>query len=212
VLTDVWLLFIEGFVTGLTLTLMVGPVTMVILRHGLVINRRAGLAAAMGTWISDFVFIAFTYWMTQSIRLWAEQPDNRFSIYAAGGFGLLFMGMVLARAKQNTTAVVTELQLSGYFKAFLAGFVVNSLSPFTLFFWLGAAAILHMQSASPVFYYTGLMMALGTGDFIKAWYAPNLTRWVKSHQLYWVQLIAGTAIAVTGLIIIGKGLVEFFNS
>jgi threonine/homoserine/homoserine lactone efflux protein len=212
VLTDAWLLFIEGMVTGVTLTLMVGPVTMVILRHGLIINRKAGLAAATGTWVSDFIFIAFTYWMTQSIQTWAEQPGNKVGIYALGGFGLLIMGIVLARSKQKASAVITEVRLDGYFKAFLAGFVVNSLSPFTLFFWLGAAALLHMQSLSPVIYYAGLMLTLGMGDFIKAWYAPNLTRWIKSHQLYWVQLIAGVAIAVTGLIIIGKGLVEFFNS
>ena len=47
----------EGFATGMMLTIMLGPVTMIILRYGLQVNRLAGLWAAAGTWVSDFVFI-----------------------------------------------------------------------------------------------------------------------------------------------------------
>ena len=207
---DAVLLFAEGMLTGIMLTLMVGPVTMVILRHGLVINRVAGLLAAAGTWVSDFIFIAVTFWMTMSIQEWTSQPDNRVSLYAAGGFGLIIMGIALAYAKRNREAVV-EVKLGGYFKAFGAGFIINSLSPFTLFFWLGAAALLHLQSQSPMLYYTGLMLTLGIGDFCKAWYASYLTRWLKAHHIYWVQVIAGVVIAVTGLTILGKGLYEYFS-
>lgn len=204
-------LFLEGMVTGVMLTIMVGPVTMVILRHGLVINRAAGVVAAAGTWFSDFVFIALTFWMTSSITQWVEEPTNKVGIYTAGGIGLLIMGLVLANVSKHQAAVAIDVKLEGYFRAFMAGFMVNSLSPFTLFFWLGAAAILHMQSQPPMLYYTGLMFTLALGDFLKAWFAPHLTRWLKAHHMYWVQVVAGIVIAVTGLVIIGKGLLEYFN-
>lgn len=45
-------LFGEGLLTGLTLTLMLGPVTMIILRNGIQNDRYAGVAAAAGTWVS----------------------------------------------------------------------------------------------------------------------------------------------------------------
>jgi threonine/homoserine/homoserine lactone efflux protein len=148
--------------------------------------------------------------MTMSIQAWTAQPGNKVGIYTAGGTGLIIMGFALAYARRNR-APVMEIKLDGYFKAFGAGFIVNSLSPFTLFFWLGAAALLHLQSQPPVLYYTGLMLTLGIGDFCKAWYAPYLTRWLKAHHIYWVQVVAGMVIAVTGLIILGRGLFEYFN-
>ena len=61
-------LFGEGFVTGLILTMMLGPVTMIILRYGLQVNRMAGLWAAAGTWVSDLVYIWLTYWMTHTLK------------------------------------------------------------------------------------------------------------------------------------------------
>ncbi len=194
--------------TGITLTLMLGPVTMVILRNGLHFNRLAGIWAAAGTWVSDFIFISLTFWMTTSMERWTHVPANRLMIYLAGGAGLFAMGLLMARAKrkQQEREIRTA---SGYTRAFFSGFVINSLSPFTLFFWLGAAVFVHMQSDPPVYYYVGLLASLATGDFLKAWMAPKLTLWLKEHYVYWVQVVAGILIAVTGLFIVYRGLMEF---
>ena len=201
-------LFGEGFLTGITLTAMVGPVTMFILRSGMQINRIAGLWAAIGTWVSDFVFIAATYWMTASLKVWIEKPDVRFWIYMIGGTGLLAMGLWMINAKKNNSMSNEYATTVGYTQAFAGGFLVNSLSPFTLFFWIGAAFVLRMQPENPMWYYGGLMLSLGLGDFAKAWMAPKISSWIKDRYVYWIQLIAGIAIAVTGLFIIIRGFLE----
>jgi threonine/homoserine/homoserine lactone efflux protein len=195
--------------TGLMLTMMLGPVTMVILKNGLEINRMAGVWAAAGTWVSDFIFIGVTFWMTASIEQWSQQSENKFTIYSAGGAGLFLMGMVMARVKRRKNGIQEFQDVSGYTRAFISGFLVNSLSPFTLFFWLGAAVFLHMQAEPPLLYYAGLMFTLGIGDFLKAWLAPKLTLWLKEKYVYWVQVVAGVLIAVTGLYIVYLGLQEY---
>src|SRR5512139_2007009 len=93
------MLFGEGFLTGVMLTMMLGPVTMIILRYGLQINRVAGVWAASGTWVSDFIFIGLTFWMTQAIEEWSQQPSIRLTLLLAGGFGLFLMGAFMLRAK-----------------------------------------------------------------------------------------------------------------
>ena len=95
-----------------------------------------------------------------------------------------------------------------YLAAFGGGFLVNSLSPFTLFFWIGAAVLLHMQSDNPLWYYSGLMLSLAMGDFFKAWMAPKLTKWIQEKYVYWVQVVAGIVITIAGLYIIGMGFYE----
>lgn len=202
------ILFGEGLLTGLMLTLMLGPVTMVILRYGLQVNRVAGAWAAAGTWVSDFVFISFTYWMTAAIEAWTQQPDSRLTIYLAGGTGLLGMGLLMLKVRKKPKDEVAAPQNAGYIQAFMTGFVVNSMSPFTLFFWLGAALFVRLQPQHPIWYYFGLMTSLAIGDFTKAWLAPKLTLWLRHNHVYWIQIISGILIACTGLYVLILGFIE----
>ncbi len=201
-------LFGEGFATGMLLTIMLGPVTMIIIRYGLQVNRLAGIWAAAGTWVSDFVFIGLTYWMTTTIDSWSQQPGIRLTMFLAGGFGLLVMGALMLRVRKKAFNTDGDVVQSSCVRAFAGGFLVNSLSPFTLFFWLGAAVLLHLQSDNPIWYYAGLMLALAAGDFTKAWLAPKLTTWLKESHVYWIQIVAGILIAGTGLYIMILGLFE----
>src|SRR5687768_8893967 len=188
-------LFGEGFLTGITLTAMLGPVTMTILRYGMQINKMAGVWAAIGTWVSDFVFIAGTFWMTMTLSEWSKRPDVRIWIYIVGGVALTLMGLWMMSTKRNATVEMNKVSKGSYTQAFAAGFIVNSMSPFTLFFWIGAALVLHMQSENPLWYYAGLMLSLAMGDFAKAWLAPKLTSWIRDKYVYWVQVVAGIVIA-----------------
>ena len=201
-------LFGEGFATGMMLTIMLGPVTMIILRYGLQVNRLAGLWAAAGRWVSDFVFIGLTYWMTTTIDSWSQQPGIRLAMFLVGGFGLLVMGGLMLRVRKKSFSAEGDVVQASYIQAFVGGFLVNSLSPFTLFFWLGAAVFLHLQSDNPIWYYAGLMLALAAGDFTKAWLAPKLSSWLKESHVYWIQIVAGVLIACTGLYVMIVGLIE----
>ncbi|MEO5905495.1 MAG: LysE family transporter [Saprospiraceae bacterium] len=199
-------LFGEGFLTGITLTAMIGPVTMVILHYGIQVNRVAGVWAATGTWISDLIFIVFTFWTTASLAEWIEQESIRLWIYILGGCALLFFGGLMAMSRKPPVKENVRYTGSSYAKAFFSGFFVNSFSPFTLFFWVGAAVFLHLQNDKPVWYYIGVMLSLAIGDFAKAWAAPILTRWIREKYITLVQVIAGVVIAMTGLYIIGMGI------
>lgn len=201
-------LFGEGFATGLMLTIMLGPVTMIILRYGLQVNRLAGVYAAAGTWVSDLVFIGLTYWMTATIDSWSQQPGIRLTMFLAGGFGLLVMGALMLSVRNKSFNSDGDVVQASYIQGFVGGFLVNSLSPFTLFFWLGAAVFLHLQSDNPIWYYAGLMLALAAGDFTKAWLAPKLTFWLKESHVYWIQIVAGILIAGTGLYVMILGFIE----
>jgi len=196
----------EGMLTGIMLTLMVGPVTMIIVRNGLEINRTAAIIAASGTWFSDLFFIAITFWLTASVNQWVDDPKIKLALYLIGGSGLLLMGLWMTWVKKKHVDDNYHPTSLKYTQSFMAGFLVNSLSPFTLFFWLGSAVFLHMQSEEPMYYYAGLMIALATGDFTKAWLAPKLAVWLKEKYVYWIQVIAGITIAMVGGYIIYLGL------
>src|SRR6188474_3026586 len=101
-------LFGEGFLTGLTLTIMLGPVTMIIFKYSIQVNRVAGVWAAAGTWVSDLVFIAITFWLTTSIAVWSEKPSVRFWMYVISGIGLIIMGFLMIRIKREQVLTGNE--------------------------------------------------------------------------------------------------------
>ena len=199
------LLFGEGFLTGFTLTIMLGPVTMIILKYGMQVDRIAGVWAAAGTWTSDLIFIGFTFWLTASITMWWETPSIRFWMYLISGLGLFLFGLSMIRKRKDQIITGEREREAGYVRAFLGGLVVNTLSPLTLFFWLGVAIFLHMQSEHPAWYYCGVMLSLAIGDFLKAWLAPKLVTGIKGKYVYWVQIAAGILITISGLYMIGYG-------
>src|SRR6186713_2835438 len=112
------MLFGEGFLTGAMLTMMLGPVTMVILRYGLQVNRVAGVWAAAGTWVSDFIFIGLTFWMTTAIDSWSQQPGIRLTLFLVGGFGLLVMGALMLKTRRKAFTQTMEGVTSSYAQAF----------------------------------------------------------------------------------------------
>lgn len=201
-------LFGEGILTGLTLTAMLGPVTMTIFRYGIQVNRMAGVWAAIGTWVSDFVFIAGAFFMATSLNRWTQDPSVRFWIYVGSGIGLTIMGLWMTQAKGKPVTSGEHSTSKSYIEAFASGFLVNSFSPFTLFFWMGVAVIFQIQNKNPALYYTGVMISLAAGDFIKAWMSPKLTRWIKDKYVDWFQVVAGVLIVITGIYMIGMGFWE----
>ena len=201
------ILFGEGFLTGITLAIMIGPVTLVILRYGMQVNKIAGVWAATGTWISDVFFIAATFWMTATLSALTAQRDVRMWIFIVGGLGLSTMGAILLRTRRENLYGNGKITTGSYTQAFASGFLVNSLSPFTLFFWIGIALILHMQPHNPIWYYAGLMLSLAIVDFVKAWMAPKITRWIQDKYVVWIQIAAGGVILMTGLYLIGRGVI-----
>ena len=113
-----FVLFGEGLLSGIMLTIMVGPVTMVIVRSGIQINRLGGIWAAIGTWVSDFIFITLTYWMTRRIELWSNDPSNKLTLYVSGGIGLLLVGLIMTRVRRNPSIQNSPPSLYRYSQAF----------------------------------------------------------------------------------------------
>jgi len=137
-----------------------------------------------------------------------KDSSVRFWIYVVSGIGLIMIGLWMTRSKSNPVAPGEFPTSRSYTEAFASGFLVNSLSPFTLFFWIGAAVILQMQGKPPLPYYLGVMASLAFGDFLKAWFSPKLARWIKDKYVYWFQVVAGALIMITGMFMIGMGIWE----
>jgi threonine/homoserine/homoserine lactone efflux protein len=218
-------LIFKGMFLGLTLSFMVGPLLFAILQAGIERGFRAGLALAAGIWVSDLGFIFIAYRSLGAIDAIIRAPNFNLLSGLIGGFVLVVFGATSLMKKpapfveKETTAdrVLDRLDGQepagvdhnwkrwGYMGYTIRGFLLNSINPFTIFFWLGissAVVIPHgWNAAESLRFFSGLLLALVSTDVLKAYASKRIREFLTPGHIAWVHRAIGA-----GLILFGIGL------
>ena len=143
----------RGILFGLVLAVMLGPIFIVIINTSLQYGRKAGLIASLGVWLSDLIYISLSYFFINQVADLVENPNFKFWMAIIGGSILIAFGMYncLKRVEftkgdlveklekpynENRVAFAQKKIQKSKKEFFLSGFLVNTINPFTLFFWL----------------------------------------------------------------------------
>ncbi len=204
-------MLLEGILLGLTLSLMIGPLLFAIVQAALEGGFRSGIAVAMGLWISDLLFVLLTYFGTSALASFTALPDFRFWAGLLGGLLLIIFGIIslLTQPEINLTVVKprTPGKLLNYF---LRGFLLNTVNPFTLFFWLsvgsGVVATNHGETLSLFRFFLGMLVTLALTDLLKAWGAKHLRQWLTPQHVHRVQQGIGLLLIIFGLVLAGRSM------
>lgn len=128
--------FLNGIALGFLLAAMVGPVFFALIQLSISKGFEAGAMLAAGVLVSDFIFILIAWLGNEAIQnnLYLKQ-----TLGLAGGLLLITSGILSLTRKSAAAANKPALQITAKnpVNIFLKGFLLNSLNPFVLFFWLG---------------------------------------------------------------------------
>jgi len=130
----------KGLAMGLLLTLSVGPVIFTVVKQSINNGRAGGYSFVVGVWISDLLLIvlsnAFSEWVTQLL-------DFKMMIGMAGSAFLIGMGLFylfLKKVHLHPEDIASpSLKGSDHAKIAIQGFLLNTLNPAVMAFWLTAA-------------------------------------------------------------------------
>jgi threonine/homoserine/homoserine lactone efflux protein len=193
----------QGAVTGLVLATFIGPIFFTVVDLGLRGNIQGAAAVALGTFISDILWVL-------SIYLLAAQADPASTIikvmYVAGGLILTGMGLLnLLKARVDETHPDTFNQNNN--KLLIKGFLINATNPNVFFFWFGAVMVAVKQYTNKpalvlTHFFAALLMVFAT-DFLKGYAASFLRPYIKQATLT-------TLSHLSGLILIGFGIKLIF--
>jgi threonine/homoserine/homoserine lactone efflux protein len=214
----------EGILLGLTLSFMVGPLLFAIVQASLERGFRAGLSVAAGIWLSDVLYLALLFRSMEALDLITSRPDFKLWAGLAGGVVLLLFGTASLMKKPpapdaETAAdhlldrldgperpgVAHNWQTWGYAGYALRGFLLNTINPFTVFFWMGLASAViipnqwHFNDALPFF--GGMLGTLVLTDTLKAWAAKRVRRFLTPGHTLWVQKAIGVVLLVFGVVL-----------
>jgi threonine/homoserine/homoserine lactone efflux protein len=204
---------LNGILLGLTLAIMVGPIVFVIIEAGIEKGFFSGLFAALGIWLSDFLFIIFTYTFISNLMDFQESDKVKFWLGLAGGIILIIIGIgTILKTKKLTKSLKPKAynypSLPQNLNYFIKGFLVNTINPFTVFFWISVMAGLttqnQMHTSNAYLLIFGIMVVIILTDILKAYFASYLKKKLNIDFINKIRKIAGLAFILFGVVLIAQ--------
>jgi threonine/homoserine/homoserine lactone efflux protein len=139
---------VKGFAISLLLIFSVGPVIFSVIKQSVTHGRRGGFTFVAGVWLSDIIWVILSVSFSEAIK---TLLDFKIPIGIAGCCFLIGMGIYFTFIKKIKTRKVVEIagdvltsegERTNYFAIFTSGFLINTLNPAVISFWILMAASL----------------------------------------------------------------------
>lgn len=203
----------NGIKLGLVLSVLTGPIVFALLQTSIEQGFRAGAMLASGIWVSDLIFIAITYFGVAYVTELAKWDGLEFWLGIAGGVILLVVGSSMMLTKPPPDEYFEQkkaVRFSSRFSLWTKGFLINTINPFTFFFWLGVSGMLFTKQAlqpdEAQLFYGGLFGTIICTDCTKVGLAKIIRRWLKPKNILLIRKIAGITLLVFGVVLLIRAL------
>lgn len=201
-------MFWSGVLLGLGLAILVGPLVFTLIQASLEEGPCAGFAVAAGIWWSDLLFILAVWFGMNTVQQLVSSPWFEPIVGSLGGVILLAVGIGLWRSP------VPELNFSGnsvsgqsLFRWFRTGFLVNTVNPFTFFFWLsvaGGSALLDQPVQADGWLYLGIFVTILLTDSAKVILAKLIRHRLRQQHILLLRRVSGIVLIGAGVFLIGR--------
>ncbi len=190
---------------------MIGPITLTIIDSSLSDGWKAGVLAAIGMWASDLMFILGSYYGGRQLveRITMDKMSMWVRFSAAVILISIGIGLWLVRDKKIDLSKNAPTIVHGIGHA-IRGFVVNTFSPFTLIFWptiiMSMVFAAELSTTQSNLLFTGIMLAIITGDVLKAIFAGWIRQRITSSYMHYARIIIAGLFVFGGLYMGLKGI------
>jgi threonine/homoserine/homoserine lactone efflux protein len=197
---------LKGLALGFVLALSVGPIIFTIIKQSLNNGPVGGFSFVAGVWMSDIILVVlsnvFTEWVAQLL-------EYKKAIAYGGSIFLLAMGIYFVffkKVKLSTDASGNAIRFRkrDIAKVFASGFIINTLNPGVILFWLGNATVLglnHTLKERIVIFSVCLLVNMGA-DTGKVLMAGRLGKKLTLHNLSIINKISGTILIGFGVVLL----------
>lgn len=195
---------IKGISYGITLTFLAGPILFTLLQTSLEQGIKMAISVGLGVWLSDLLYISTVFGGLTFIGKITSLQNFDFFLGLLGGVVLIAFGIGTLFNKKPISHN-QKVKNHGYFSHFVKGFLINSLNPFTIFFWLAMSTeiITHeADTSSAVIFFGSILCVIITTDILKIILAKQVRSYLTSNHILKFRKIVGIILIVSGIILI----------
>jgi threonine/homoserine/homoserine lactone efflux protein len=194
---------LKGLALGFVLALSVGPIIFTIIKQSLDNGHKGGFSFVAGVWISDILLVVLSNTLTELVQTLLEHTK---AIALGGGGFLIAMGVFFIFFKKVTVATdgggsAARFRKRDAARIFASGFIINTLNPGVILFWLGNATVLSLNHTlqERIIIFSVCLLVNMSADVGKVMMADKLRPKLTFRTLSIINKIAG-------IILIGFGV------
>jgi threonine/homoserine/homoserine lactone efflux protein len=203
---------LKGLLLGFFLALSVGPVIFTIIKQSLNNGREGGFSFIVGVWASDIFLVVLSNAFSEIVTTMLEYKKT---IGYVGSIFLLGMGIYFVFFKKVTFRKDADgksirFRKRDFAKIFSSGFLINTLNPSVMLFWLvnaTAFSISHTWSQRMMIFTTCLFVNM-LADIAKVLLAGKLRNKLTLKNLSIINKVSGSILIGFALVLL-YGIVFF---
>src|ERR1700744_1960867 len=194
---------LKGLALGFVLALSGGPIIFTIIKQSLNNGHKGGFSFVAGVWVSDILLVVLSNTLTALV---GELLAHSTVIAFGGGGFLIAMGIYFVFFKKvsiggDQATGESRFRKRDMARVFGTGFLINTLNPGVIFFWLGNATVLsltHTLQERIVIFSVCLLVNMGA-DVGKVMMAGKLRSKLTLKTLSIINRISGTILIGFGI-------------
>ncbi len=195
---------LSGIVFGLVLAIMLGPVFFTLLQTSVHEGFKAGWHLALGVLISDATCIVIAYYFASQLDL-----TGKYKVAMGWIGGILMIGFgIINFFRKVKVKEVDDDKKTVHAKFVLKGFILNSLNPAVLLFWIGILSLVKLKEGytqiHDAVFFASVLGTVFSIDLLKAFVANRISHLLNASVLHWINWIVGSILIVFGLGMIWK--------
>jgi len=191
---------VKGIGLGLILVLSVGPVIFTIIKQSINNGHRGGFSFVTGVWISDLVLVVISNFFSEMVT---DLLEFKTAIAWIGGLFLAGMGIYYiffkkVKLQADETLLVQAFGKAEFSRIAVSGFLINTLNPSVLLFWLinaTAFAAIHSFWERIIIFSVCLAMNI-MADIFKVLLAGKIRNSLTPRHILLINKVSGTILVI----------------
>jgi len=187
---------IKGFGLGVILAVSVGPVIFTILKQSINNGHKGGFSFVGGVWVSDILLVVIAN-MFSTLVMQALHFKSTIAYIGAAfvlGMGIYYVFFKKVKIGDDKNVEVMAFGKKAFTKAFMSGFIINTLNPSVMLFWLinaTAFAATHTVLERSILFGACLLVNI-IADIAKVMLAAKVRHSLTPHNIRIINKISGT--------------------
>lgn len=196
----------KGFGLGMILAISVGPVIFTILKQSLNNGQKGGFSFVAGVWFSDILLVLISNMFSNLV---VSALAFQSTIAYIGAVFVISMGIYYLFFKKvyfgdDKNVILVQFGKKAFTKAFMSGFLINTLNPSVMLFWLiNATAFAASNTTTERFIIFSVCLGVNIlADILKVVLAAKVRHSLTPHNINIINKVSGTILIGFGLAII----------
>ena len=197
---------LKGLALGFVLALSVGPIIFTIIKQSLNNGHKGGFSFVAGVWVSDLILVVLSNTLTVFVSALLEHTrtiafGGSSFLIAMGVYFVFFKKIAVARDSGSPEARFRKRDIA---RVFASGFIINTLNPGVILFWLGNATILAVNHSlqERIIIFSVCLLINMAADVGKVMMAGKLRNKLTLKTLVIINKISGTILIGFGIVLL----------